>query len=163
MDTGRDFLRAQVNNAVALHHAVIDELESHAKQADEAAYRDLCLKWVPRMQHHQEQLEAYARSIGADGSSSIKKTIGGVLAKAREAVDALREDDFLRLVGDTVMARQLQDTFETFAFVGPRIGDPSLAELGKMCARDHDEMQKEFNTLTREIFVDHVMGVGATD
>jgi hypothetical protein len=163
MDTGRDFLRAQVNNTVALHSAVIDELENHARQADEAAYRDLCVKWAARMHEHQRSLAAYAASIGADGSGGVKKALGNVLAKAREAVEALREDDFLRIVGDTVMARQLQDTFETLAFVGSRIGDQQLADLGKMWAKEHDDMQREFNALTREIFVDHVNGVGAAD
>lgn len=163
MDTGRDFLRAQVNNAVALHHAVLDELEAHARQADEAGYRDLCRKWISRMEGHQRQLDAYAASIGADGSGGMKKALGNVLATARNAVDALREDDFLRIVGDTVMARQLQDTFETFAFAGSKIGDQRLAEIGKMGATEHDEMQREFNALTREMFVDHVNGVVAAD
>jgi hypothetical protein len=163
MDTGRDFLRAQVNNTVALHHAVIEELEDHAKQADEAAYRDLCLKWIPRMKTHHRSLEAYADSIGAAEPGGVKKVLGNVFAKARGAVDALREDDFLRIVGDTVMARQLQDTFETFAFAGSRIGDQPLADLGKTCAAEHDEMQRDFNALTREMFVDHVNGVVAAD
>jgi uncharacterized protein YukE len=163
MDTGREFLRAQVNNALALHHTVMDELESHARQAEEAAYRDLCRKWIPRMEGHQRKLDSYAASIGADGSGGMKKALGDVLAKARNAVDAMREDDFLRIVGDTVMARQLQDTFETFAFAGSRIGDKQLADIGTTLAAEHDEMQREFNGLTREMFVDQVNGVGVAD
>ena len=163
METGREFLQAQVNNTIALHHAVIDELESHAKQADEPAYRELCLKWIPRMEDHHRKLVAYGASIGADDSGGIKKALGAVLAKARETVDSLRETDFLRIVGDTVMARQLQDTYETFAVAGARTGDQQLTDLGKHGSAEHDQMQREFNELTRDMFIDHLQGVPATD
>jgi hypothetical protein len=158
MDTGRDFLRAQVNNTIALHQSVIGELESHAKQAEEPAYRQLCMKWLPKMQEHQRVLEQYGASIGADGKGGIKHMIGAVLGKARETVDAMRETDFLRIVGDTIMVRQLQDTFATFAEAGDKLGDGGLAKLGKSCAAEHEQMQKEFNQLTQEMFVDHVKG-----
>jgi hypothetical protein len=161
MDTGRDFLRAQINNTIALHHSLIDELESHARQADEAAFRELCTRWIPRMEQHQRQLESYGASVGADGSGTLKKTLGAVLAKARETVDSFRETDFLRIVGDTVMVRQLQDTYETFAVAGLRTGDQRLADLGKQGAFEHDEMQREFNALTREMFIDHLQGAVA--
>jgi hypothetical protein len=162
MDTGRDFLRAQIRNAIALHHAVMEEIESHAKQAEDSAYRDLCNKWAPRMAGHQRALEAYANSIGAEGEGGLKKALGAVLAKARDTVDAMRETDFLRIVGDVVMIRQLQDTYETFAAAGSQIGDEQLASLGKQGASEHDMMQREFNALTREMFVEHVQGVAAT-
>jgi hypothetical protein len=158
METGRDFLRAQINNTIALHQSVIGDLESHVKQADEPAYRQLCTKWLPKMQEHQRILEQYGASIGADGKGGIKHALGAVLGKARDTVDAMRETDFLRIVGDTVMVRQLQDTFATFAEAGDQLGDGGLSKLGKSCTKELDTMQKEFNQLTQEMFVDHVKG-----
>jgi hypothetical protein len=70
----------------------------------------------------------------------------------------MRETDFLRIVGDIVLIRQAQDTFATFASAGEKLGDTRLAELGRMGEREHDTMQKEFNMLCADMFVDHVTG-----
>jgi hypothetical protein len=156
---GREFLRAQVNNTIMQHHALIESLEAHAKQADDQRYRELCHRYLPRLQSHQDMLEQYGKSIGASGDGGVKKVIGDVLGKARDTVDAMREDDFLRVVSDIVMIRQAQDTFATFAAVGETIGQPRLADIGQECASDHDHMQREFNTLERDLFVENA---GAT-
>ena len=156
MEKGRDFLRAQINNAVMQHQTLIDNLEDHIKQADDSRYRDLCQRYFTKMTDHQRTLEEYGTSIGAEGRTGVKKAIGSALGKAREVVDSMRETDFLRVVGDIVMIRQSQDTFATFAAVGDRIGEPRLAEIGRACERDHDEMQREFNLLVRTMFVAHV-------
>jgi hypothetical protein len=66
------------------------------------------------------------------------------------------------VVGDIVAIRQSQDTFATFAAVCDRIGEPRLAEIGRTCERDHDEMQKEFNRLAQDLFVAHVGGSDRT-
>ena len=162
MQKGRDFLKAQVNNAVMQHKTLLENLEDHARQAEDGRYRALCEKHILGMRQHQEMLEAYASSIGAEGPGAVKKAVGAALGKARDAVDAMRETDFLRLVGDIVTIRQSQDTFATFAAVGERIGDPRLADLGRTGERAHDEMQREFNELVRSMFVDHVLSVGAS-
>ena len=39
--------------------------------------------------------------------------------------------------------------------VGVRLGEPRLAELGRQCEQEHDEMQREFNLLSHELFVEH--------
>lgn len=162
MKRGRDFLKAQVNNAVMQHETLMENLADHAKQAEDGRYRALCEKFGSRMQTHQSMLESYATSIGAEGPGAVKKALGAALGKARDTVDAMRETDFLRLVGDIVTIRQAQDTFATFAAIGERIGEPRLAELGRTCERDHDEMQREFNELVRLMFVDHVQNTGAS-
>jgi hypothetical protein len=154
VQTGIDFLRAQVNNAIMLHESLIENIEGHSKQAEDSRFSELCRRYLPRLLSHQKMLEDYGESIGAEGRTGVKKALGDVLGKARETVDAMREDDFLRLVGDIVMIRQAQDTFTTFASVGELIGQPRLADIGQECARDHDEMQREFNTLVRELFVE---------
>lgn len=156
MEHGSDFLKAQVNNAIMQHRTLMDNLEDHAKQADDARYRALCERYLPHVRDHQTQLESYGSSVGAEGATGLKKAVGGLLGAARDAVDAVREDDFLRIVGDVVTIRQAQDTFGTFARVGEKIGDPRLTELGRKGEQEHDTMQREFNALTQEMFVENV-------
>ena len=162
MHKGRDFLKAQVNNAVMQHKTLIENLEDHASQAENGRYRALCEKYIPRMQEHQEMIESYASSIGVEGPGMMKKALGATLGKARDVVDSMRETDFLRLVGDIVTIRQSQDTFATFAAAGDRLGDPRLAELGRTLERAHDLMQREFNQLVQAMFVEHVQNTGAS-
>ena len=72
-------------------------------QADDARYRRLCERYVPTLENHQKMLEEYGKSVGAEGATGLKGAIGAVIGKARDVVDAMRETDFLRLVGDIVM------------------------------------------------------------
>lgn len=153
MQKGRDFLRAQVSNAVMQHRTLVDNLKDHAKQAEDARYRALCEEWEPKAVRHQYQLEEYRATLGEVSGEGLKGLLGSALGKARDAVDAIREDDFLRLVGDIVTIRQSQDTFATFAAVGHRLGEPRLAELGRTFAAEHARMAEEFNAVAREPFV----------
>lgn len=162
MEKGRDFLRAQVNNAIMQHQTLLENLQDHIKQADDSRYRELCQRYLTNMSDHQRTLEEYGTSIGAEGRTGVKKAIGSVLGKARDAVDSMRETDFLRVVGDIVTIRQSQDTFATFAAAGDKIGEPRLAEIGRTFERDHDEMQREFNLLIQTMFVAHVLAPAAT-
>ena len=75
--------------------------------------------------------------------------------------DAARESDFLRLVGDIVMARQSEDTFKTFREAGRALGNEDLARIGEMGERHHDEYVKEANRLCAQMFVEHVRGEAA--
>jgi hypothetical protein len=161
MDTGRDFLRAQVNNCISQHQLLLESLRDHVDQADDPRYRELCSKHLPHMERHQGMIEQYGKSIGAEGNGGLKGALGAVLGKARDAVDAMRETDFLRVVGDIVMIRQAQDTFGTFARAGTQIGDERLAELGRTGEQEHDRMQQEFNAYCAQLFVDHVNGTAA--
>lgn len=156
MEHGRDFLRAQVSNAVMQHRTLIQNLEDHAKQADNARYRELCERHLPGMHKHQQALESYRDTLGEPTGEAAKKLLGVLLGFGRDAVDAMRGSDFLRVVGDIVTIRQSQDTFATFAAVGDRIGEPRLAEIGRMGETDHDQMQRDFNNLVQELFVEHV-------
>jgi hypothetical protein len=161
MQHGMDFLRAQVSNAVMQHGTLLQNLEDHATQAENERYRELCLRYLPRMRQHQQALEEYRSQLGEPSGEIAKKFVGAVLAFGRDTVDAMRGSDFLRVVGDVVSIRQSQDTFATFAAVGPRIGQTQLAEIGRMGEQHHDEMQREFNRLAQELFVEHVGGVAA--
>jgi hypothetical protein len=158
MKKGRDFLRAQVNNAIMQHRTLHENLQDHAKQAEDTRYRQLCERHLPHMEEHQRMLEEYGSTLGAEGGGGVKEMLGSALGKARDTVDALREDDFLRVVGDVVTIRQAQDTFATFARVGETIGEPRLAEIGRKGEQDHDRMQREFNDLAQQMFIENVRG-----
>ena len=153
MHEGRDFLRAQVSNCVMQHKTLLESLEDHEKQAEDAQFRALCTQYLPRMRDHQRMLEEYRATLGEPSGQGLKAALGFVLGKAKDAADALRTDDFLRVVEDIVMIRQSQDTFATFAAAGDRIGEPRLAELGRAGQQEHDAMQRDFNALVAEMFV----------
>lgn len=162
MEKGRDFLRAQINNAVAQHEELVESLKDHARQAEDPRYAQLCERYVPRMEQHQRMLTQYAESIGAQGKGGVKKALGSVLGAARNVVDTARDSDWLRLVGDIVMIRQAQDTFATFAAVGPQIGEPQLAEIGRTGVQEHETASREFNDLAQTMFLSHVQGSETT-
>ncbi len=164
MDTGHDFIRAQLNNSIAQHGHLIESLRAHTEQADSPRYRQLCTQYLPVLERHQGMLEQYGRSVGAEsGGGMIKGAIGSVLAKARDAVDSMRETDFLRVVADIVMIRQAQDTFRTFAVAGDQLGDTQLAEIGREAEAHHDDMQRDFNDLAAELFVQHATSATADE
>lgn len=153
MHEGKDFLRAQVSNCVMQHKTLLESLEDHEKQAEDAQFRALCTRYLPGARTHQTALEAYRDTLGEPSGQGLKAALGFVLGKAKDAADAIRTDDFLRVVEDIVMIRQAQDTFATFAAAGDRIGQPRLSEIGRTCEKQHDEMQREFNALVQEMFV----------
>lgn len=157
MDRGTDFLKSQVNNAVMQHGAFLRSLEDHEAQASDPRFRDLCTKHIPHMREHQRMLEEYQQTLGA-GAGVAKKAVGAALAVARDLADAARESDFLRLVGDIVMARQAEDTFKTFREAGRTVKIERLAEIGEVGERHHDEYVKEANRLCQQIFIEHVRG-----
>jgi hypothetical protein len=162
MDRGIDFLRSQVNNAVAQHRGFVQALEDHEGQAEDVRYRDLCTRFIPKMREHQRMLDEYQRSLGGENEGVLKRAAGMALGVARDLADVVREDDFLRLVGDIVMARQGEDTFKTFREGGRALGIQQLAQIGEMGERGHDEYVKEANRLVQQIFVEHVRGAEGT-
>jgi len=155
MDRGIDFLKSQINNAVMQHQTFVDNLASHEKQADDARFRALCARFLPKAQAHQRMLEDYQRELGAE-TGTAKKVIGKALGAARDLADAARESDFLRLVGDIVESRQAEDTFKTFREAGRALGIARLQQIGDMGEREHDEFHREGNRLAQQMFVEHV-------
>ena len=158
MDRGIDFLKSQVNNAVMQHGTFLKNLEDHEGQAEDARFRDLCTRHIPRMREHQRMLEEYQAALGAETGAG-KKVLGTLLGVGRDLADAARESDFLRLVGDIVTARQSEDTFKTFREAGRTLGNAELARIGEMGERHHDEYVKEANRLVQAMFVEHVRDV----
>lgn len=161
MDRGIEFLKSQVSNAVMQHRTFLQSLEDHEGQARDTRYRDLCSRFIPKAREHQRMLEDYQRSLGGT-DSLVKKAAGAALGVARDLADVVRESDFLRLVGDIVMARQAEDTFKTFREAGRTLGIQQLASIGEMGERHHDEFVKEGNRLVQQIFIEHVRGAEGT-
>lgn len=157
MDRGQDFLKSQISNAVMQHATFLDNLEQHESQADDPRFRDLCARYIPQMREHQHMLERYQQELGAEAGVG-KKVVGKALGVARNLADAAREDDFLRLVGDIVEARQAEDTFKTFREAGRALGNARLAEIGETGERHHDQYVKDANRLVQLMFVEHVRG-----
>ena len=88
-------------------------------------------------------LEEYQQSLGAE-EGIVKKAMGKAMGVARDLADSARESDFLRLVGDIVMARQSEDTFKTFREAGKALSIEPLQRIGDIGERHHDEYVKEF-------------------
>jgi len=157
MERGVDFLKNQVSNAVLLHRTLVQTLQDHENQASDSRLSDLCARYLPKMVEHQHMLEDYQRSIGGtDGL--VKKVAGVALGVARDLADVVSEDDFLRLAGDIVLARQMEDTFKTFREAGRTLGLQQLAQIGEIGERHHDEYAREANRLVQQMFVEHVRG-----
>jgi len=156
MDRGIDFLKSQINNAVMQHQTFVENLVDHEKQAEDARFRALCARFIPKAQSHQRMLEDYQAEIGAE-TGAAKKALGKALGVARDLADAARESDFLRLVGDIVTSRQSEDTFKTFREAGRALGIQRLAEIGETGERDHDDYVKQANRLAQQLFVEHVL------
>lgn len=161
MDRGTDFLKSQVANAVMQHRTFLQSLEDHEEQAKDPRFRDLCTRFIPKAREHQRMLEEYQRGLGG-GEGLAKKAAGAALGVARDLADVVRESDFLRLVGDIVMARQAEDTFKTFREAGRALGLQQLAQIGEIGERHHDDYVKEANRLAQQIFIEHVRGAEDT-
>jgi hypothetical protein len=168
METGIDFLRSQVNNAVMQHEAFLRSLVDHESQAQDQRFRDLCSRHIPRMREHQRMLEEFQRAIGRaeprdatpleNIGGTLKRVAGTALGMARDLADTPRQSDYLRLVGDIVIARQSEDTFKTFREAGRQLGIEQLAKIGEIGERHHDDYANEANHLVQQMFVEHARG-----
>jgi hypothetical protein len=158
MQLGLDFLKSQINNAVMQHQTLLSAIEEHEEQAADVRFRDLCSRHIPHMREHQRMLEEYESALGAE-AGVVKKAIGTAAGFVRDLADAAREDDFLRLVQDIVMARQAEDTFKTFREAGKTLGDARLHEIGEIGERHHDAFVRDANRLAQQLFVEHVRGI----
>ena len=156
MDRGLDFLRSQVNNAVMIHKEFLESIKSHASQADDPRFGELCNTYIPDMSRHQGELEQYQRALGGENTGNLKKMLGTVFEAGKDVIDAARQDDFLRLVQDIVMSRQIADTFMTFREAGRALEQQELERLGEAGARDHEAFAADANRLVQTFFIEHV-------
>ena len=162
MDNGNAFLKSQIDNAVVQHRTLLTALEAHAVEADDSRLSDLCSRHLPHIHADQRMLEEYQSQL--DGWSGVAKSrIRSAVSVVRDLADAAQGSDYLRLVGDIVMASQAEDTFRTFREAGKMLGDRTLREIGEIGERHHDAYAKDANRLVQHMFVEHVQGVDGTD
>ena len=162
MDTGRDFLVAQVNNACAQYEAFTKALRDHAAQADDERFRQLCMNTQHRADECYAMLGSYRDSLGETSGGGIKKAIGTVFGAARDLADAPRDSDFLRLVGDIVLGRQAEDTFKIFREAGRQLGIQQLARIGDMGEQIQDDYVHAALKICQTLFVEQMQaGDGA--
>ena len=162
MDNGSEFLRSQVRNVLLQHGTLLKSLEDHETQADDPRFRDLCSRHIPHMRLHQRMLQEYQSQLG-DGQGLASRMVGSAIGAVKDLADAALADDYTRLIGDIVMARQSEDAFKTFREAGKMMGNRTLQEIGEIGERHHDAYVKEANRLIQHMFVERVQGVdGAT-
>lgn len=158
MYSGTAFLKSQIDNTVAQHKALLNALEDHEERANDARLSDLCARHIPHMRGHHRMLEEYQAQLG-DDSHIADATVGTSVVIVSRLADAAHESDYLRLVGDILLARQTEDAFKTFREAGKMIGNRTLQEIGDIGERRHDAYIKEATRLVQHMFVEEVQGV----
>jgi hypothetical protein len=162
MLAGTAFLKSQIDNTVAQHKAFLNALEDHEERADDTRLSDLCARHIPHMRGHQRMLEEYQAQLG-DDSHIADATVGTGVVVITRLADAARESDYLRLLGDIVLARQTEDTFRIFRDAGRMMGNRTLQEIGDIGERHHDSYIQEAKRLVQHMFVEQVQGVDRVD
>jgi hypothetical protein len=158
MEHGSEFLRSQVRNLLLQHGTFLQSLEDHESQADDERFRDLCVRHIPHMALHQRMLEEYQSQLG-DSPGFASRIVGTAVGVVKDLADAAVANDYNRLIGDIVMARQSEDAVKTFREAGKMMGNRTLQEIGDIGERHHDAYVKEANRLLQHMFVEHVQGV----
>ena len=158
MEQAGEFLRSQVRNVLLQHGTFLKSLEDHESQADDPRFRDLCSRHIPHMRLHQRMLEEYQAQLG-DEQSIGGRIVSSAVGVVKDLADAAVADDYTRLIGDIVMARQSEDAFKTFREAGKILGNRTLQEIGEVGERHHDAYAKEANRLVQQMFVEHMHGV----
>jgi hypothetical protein len=165
MQSGIDFLRDQVEGAIAQHRALVQSMTEHESDADDQRYRDLCMRHLPRMGEHQRMLEEFRASLGSATAAAVpgdligaaRRVAGTAFAAARSLADA-PQSDYMRLVGDLALARNLEVTFKTFRDAGRQLGIDRLAQLGEVSERHHDDYSADAKRLIQQMFVERAQG-----
>jgi hypothetical protein len=166
MQSGIDFLKVQVDNATTIHASLLESMNSHEAEANDARYRDLCERHLPHMREHQLMLEELRTVLGADNTGSnppaeiagaIRKAAGSAIGIARSLADAPMSD-YERLASDLNLARQLEVVFKTFRDAGRTLRIDRLAKLGEVAERHHDDYSADAKRLLLQMFVERAQG-----
>jgi hypothetical protein len=158
MGNGSEFLRTQVGNVLLQHGTFLKSIEDHESQAEDPRFRDLCSRHIPHMRLHQRMLEEYQSQLG-DPPGIGSRIVGSAVGVVKDLADAVVANDYNRLIGDIVMARQSEDAFKTFREAGKMLGNHTLHEIGEIGERHHDAYVKEANRLLQHMFVERVQGI----
>jgi hypothetical protein len=165
MQSGIDFLRAQIDEAATTHASLLESIVFHESEANDQRYRDLCDRHLPRMREHQLMLEELRSTLGsAKGSNPpaeligvIRKAAGSALGTVRALADA-PTSDYQRLEQDLDLARRLEVTFKTFRDAGRSLRIERLAKLGETAERHHDDYSADAKRLLLQMFIERADG-----
>ncbi len=165
MQSGIDFLRAQIDDAAATHASLLESMIFHEGEANDPRYRDLCDRHLPRMREHQLMLEELRSTLGtAKGSNPpaeligvIRKAAGSALGTVRTLADA-PTSDYQRLAQDLDLARRLEVTFKTFRDAGRALRIDRLAKFGETAERHHDDYSADAKRLLLQMFLERAEG-----
>ena len=161
MQSGIEFLRAQVEEAAAIHASLLESMVFHEGEANDPRYRDLCDRHLPRMREHQLMLEELRTTLGtprgtnppAELAGAIRKAAGSAVRMARVLADA-PTSDYKRLESDLDLARRLEVTFKTFRDAGRTLHIERLAKLGETAERHHDDYSADAKRLLLQMFIE---------
>jgi hypothetical protein len=159
MQSGIDFLRAQVDEAATIHSSLLESMIYHESEANDPRYRDLCDRHLPRMREHQLRLDELRLTLGKDSSppaeliGAIRKVAGSTAGLVRSLADA-PSSDYQRLSADLDMARRLEVTFKTFRDAGRQLHIDDLAHVGELAERHHDEYSADAKRLLLQMFIE---------
>ncbi len=168
MNSGISFLQAQVSAAVANHAALVQSLSDHEVDAIDPRYRDLCARHLPHMLDHQRALEGIDEQLGSprkvsEVTTAVRRLADTAVHVARELADLPRSDDYTRLTADLALARQCEDNFKVFRDAGRTLRIGSLARLGEVAERDHDDFAADAGRLLQQMFVESARGTVRTE
>src|SRR6185503_2349226 len=154
MQPGIDFVRAQVAEAAAMHSSLLQSMIYHESEANDARYRDLCDRHLPRMREHQLMLDELKSSLGV--ATRIPP-----IGIARSLADA-PISDYKRLEADLDLARRLEVTFKTFRDAGRTLRIDRLARLGELAERHHDDYSADAKRLLLQMLIERAQDVAET-
>src|SRR4051812_3335070 len=125
MKSGIEFVKSQIEGAIATHGALIESMDSHEAEANDARYRDLCERHLPHMREHQLMLQELRTVISTVQAANPVEGVANVVEKAantaigiaRSLADA-KISDYERLASDLNLARELEVQFKTFRDAG---------------------------------------------
>jgi len=161
MQSGIEFLRAQVEQAASIHSSLLKSMTYHESEANDARYRDLCDRHLPRMREHQVHLEQLRQTLGGPSGSNppaelvgaVRKAAGSAMGVVQSLADA-PQSDYQRLAGDLDLVRRLEVIFKTFRDAGRSLHLDTLAKLGEIAERHHDEYSADAKRLLLAMFIE---------
>jgi hypothetical protein len=172
MTNGLPFLQNQVATAVAQHEALLKSLVDHEAQADDPRLRDLCGRYLPHMRDHQRMLEQYQHQISspATESSGIAGSVTGAVKRiadtaanvATQLADIAPVSDYTRLLADLGLSRQCETSFKVFRDAGRTLGITSLAKIGEIAERHHDDFAADGSRLLQQMFIERTGSAAET-
>jgi hypothetical protein len=158
MERGVDFVRAQINHAVAQHQTLVDMLAEHRNDAKDERFRALCSRYLGPMHQMQVMLGEYQQAIGG-GSGPVRGVMARAAGFVRDMADRARDSDYHKLATDLVAAHASEDMFWTFHEAGMHVGDARLELLGEAGARGHADYITEARQLMTTLFVEYTSGL----